>query len=161
MEGSVESDDEDDFSYEGVSDRREGDSGNPSVDLSESGGDQKYDSGFLADSAAKRQKAIESRERIKKARARRFAKRAVGGISDTGDTAFLLEFIVIADPKSKLIGKYRMKIHTPDKITPSLLERVQTNNTRDLLDVHAAPPAVDWDSRPLDYHNGQGSDQEK
>ena len=161
LEGSSSADDEEDFSYEGLPDRREGDSGNASVDLSESGGDQKYDSGFLADSAAKRQKAIEARERIKKARARRFAKRAVGGINDTGDTAFLLEFIVISDPKSKNIGKYRMKIHTPDKITESLLARVQANNTRDLLDVMAAPPAVDWDSRPLDYHNGQGSDQEK
>lgn len=159
--GSVEGDDEGDFSYEGLPDRREGDRENNGIDLSESAGDQKYDSGFLADSAAKRKSAIEARERIKKARARRFAKRAVGGINDTGDTPYLLEFIVISDPKSKLIGKYRMKMHAPEKITESLLARVQANNTRDLLDVMAAPPAVDWDSRPLDYHNGQGSDQEK
>ncbi|AKU45293.1 hypothetical protein MADRUGA_3 [Mycobacterium phage Madruga] len=98
----------------------------------ENAGGENDASGFLSEADKRKREAAEARERIKKARARRYAKRAIGGITDTGDTALLLEFIVIT--KGEDIGKYRLKIHQPEKVTEKLMERVTRNNSRDLID---------------------------
>ena len=111
------------------------------IDLSESGGDQKYEPSFLSAAQQKAKADKEARDRIKKARATRFAKRAVGGINHVGDVPYLLEYIVYTSgPK---IGKYKMKMHHPSKVTPALLERVRRNNTRDLIDALGHPHQVE------------------
>ena len=86
---------------------------------------------------AKRQKQRDLREAIKKARAKRFAARAVGGISGD-DGAWLVEFRVISNVKSPDLGKYKVRFWPPDKITPAVIERVRKSNTTDLVDVLGA-----------------------
>jgi hypothetical protein len=109
---------------------------------------KQYDKSFLEESERKRKEQEEARDRIKKARSKRFAQRATGSITSTGNPGYLLEYKVIT--KGPWIGKYKMRMHHPSKITPSLLARVQANNSIDLLDAHAAPPAVDWGSKPIE-----------
>lgn len=89
------------------------------------------------DLVAKRQKQRDLREAIKKARAKRFAARAVGGISGD-DGAWLVEFRVISNVKSPDLGKYKVRFWPPDKITPAVIERVRKSNTTDLVDVLGA-----------------------
>lgn len=71
-----------------------------------------------------------ARERIKKAKARRFAARAVGSLSSS-DIPCLIEWSVIDKISNPDFGKFKMGIVLPEQINENVLERVRRSNDPD------------------------------
>ena len=96
-------------------------------------GDSGIDSGGSSvlsradDLSAKRLDAKNARDRLKKAKARRYAARAVGG-TQPSDLPLLIEWVVISNIKSPDFGKFKMRLILPDDITEAVVERVRNNN---------------------------------
>jgi hypothetical protein len=79
------------------------------------------------DLSSKREEARNARDRLKKAKARRYAARAVGGTSSS-DLPLLIEWIVISNVASPDFGKFKMRLILPNDITEAVVERVKRNN---------------------------------
>jgi hypothetical protein len=83
--------------------------------------------GKADDLSQKREEARNARDRLKKAKARRYAARAVGA-TQSSDLPLLIEWLVISNIKSEDFGKFKMRLILPKDITESVVARVRHNN---------------------------------
>lgn len=93
-----------------------------------------------------REEGKNARDRLKKAKARRYAARATRGIT-IKDLPLLIEWRVIANVASSDFGKFRMNMILPDDVNETVLERIKKSNDPEVQAARIEASAAKLDAR--------------